>query len=105
LDFEPCPECLEKGKCPRCGGGVISEAYWDVDHFANCDNCGYIETMTSGYVYVEEPCTCPGMEPAWPYEVNWYLYDESTPEPEIEEPYPYEVSDHLYDAYRERGRF
>lgn len=56
-EFDPCPKCLEKGTCPRCGGGVISEAYWDAGHYTNCDNCGFIEATTPGAPFFEE-CSC-----------------------------------------------
>lgn len=62
-DFDPCPECLEEGRCPRCGGAVIAEAYWDAGHFTNCDHCSYVEGRTSGCSFTEEPCAC--IEP-WP---------------------------------------
>jgi hypothetical protein len=55
---DPCANCLEQGKCPRCAGGIISEAYWDAGHFANCDNCGYVEGTTQGGHYINEPCAC-----------------------------------------------
>lgn len=32
-DFCPCPECLEKDKCPQCGGNIYGE---DV-----CPDCGW----------------------------------------------------------------
>lgn len=55
---DPCPECLERNRCPRCGGGIIAEAYWDASQYAVCDNCGYIESKTRGGAYVEDVCSC-----------------------------------------------
>ena len=60
-DYDPCPECVEQGKCPRCGGGIIAETYWDAGHFAVCDNCSWIEATTPGEPpLVDEPCDCLG---------------------------------------------
>jgi hypothetical protein len=59
--YDPCPDCLERGYCPRCGGGVITEAYWDAGHVAICDNCSYVEATTPGEPPpVEDPCSCMG---------------------------------------------
>lgn len=49
VEWESCPECLERWRCPRCGGGVISEVYWDEGLPAICDGCGYIEGTTGGH--------------------------------------------------------
>lgn len=60
-DYDPCPACLEDGHCPRCGGGVISETYWDAGLRAVCDSCGFIESATPGEPPpVEDPCSCMG---------------------------------------------
>ena len=55
---DPCHQCVERGRCPRCGGGIIAEAYWDAGHWAVCDNCGFVEGTTRGHPYPEEPCSC-----------------------------------------------
>lgn len=37
-DFNPCPDCLEQGKCPRCG--VVSENGF-ADESGECPKCGW----------------------------------------------------------------
>jgi hypothetical protein len=38
-DFEPCPECYDKGICPRCAKPMV--ANMDEDLPANCPHCGW----------------------------------------------------------------
>lgn len=56
--YDPCPECLEAGKCPRCGAPILAEVEWDYGNVASCDTCGYVEGQSRGGQYVEEPCSC-----------------------------------------------
>lgn len=56
-DYDPCPDCLEQGKCPRCGYAVITEEEWDTGNLVNCDTCGYVEGSTPG-APLFEPCPC-----------------------------------------------
>ena len=41
-DFEPCPECYEKGTCPRCGG-EMGEDQDLLDGDTPCRHCGFKE--------------------------------------------------------------
>ena len=41
-DFDPCPHCIEKGICPRCGGvNPDPEAFCDEDYA--CIHCGWVQ--------------------------------------------------------------
>lgn len=72
MEYDPCTNCLERSKCPRCAGGVIAETYWDHGEEAICENCGYIEGRTRGRPYVDEPCSC--LEPD-----DWHWRQETAP--------------------------
>jgi len=37
IDMDPCPDCLEKGVCPRCGGAGMEELEQP------CPTCGWDE--------------------------------------------------------------
>jgi len=55
LDFEPCPDCIETCKCPRCGL-IVPEETWLDDVSRPCPFCGW-ETEMEGIP--EEPeCRC-----------------------------------------------
>lgn len=108
FDADVCPDCLERDKCPRCAGGVISETYWDEGQFAICENCGFIEGSTPGAPpLVEDPCECIEPWPGWPdgdYFADLADARDASRRDDPDEPYPYELSDHLYDVERERRR-
>lgn len=39
-DFDDCPNCMEKGICPRCGGSIATEEDPD-DIKEQCGHCGW----------------------------------------------------------------
>jgi hypothetical protein len=85
-DYDPCPQCLMEGKCPRCKGGVIAETYWDAGLVAICENCSFIEATTPGEPpLVEDPCECLGYYDDFDV---WHPYDpiqcRLPPPPEME---------------------
>jgi len=41
-DFDPCPDCMEHGKCPRCGNIVWTDDDFDGDP-VTCHVCGWNE--------------------------------------------------------------
>jgi len=56
-EFDPCPECMEEGICPRCG-----EKVWDWNEVAEdaqgpCSNCGWTEGEDEGLPEAPE-CWC-----------------------------------------------
>lgn len=44
--FDPCTECVEQGRCPRCGGSI--KPAWDNEGEFTCTSCGYDSSETSG---------------------------------------------------------
>lgn len=53
---EPCPDCIEKGRCPRCGViGLQLRLDGDGDVMADCLRCGWTEA---------DPCGRPESENA-----------------------------------------
>lgn len=48
--FDPCPDCIEEGVCPRCGEVVFSEEAWDAAGEVTCPDCGWNS---------ETPAACP----------------------------------------------
>lgn len=61
-EFEPCPDCADKFRCPRCGERSFFETIDDVevgiDDFndAKCHNCGW--TIEDGGLIEEPECIC-----------------------------------------------
>ena len=53
---DPCPDCSDKGRCPRCGHQIYSEpSDWDDD--TTCPECGWREGATEGIPEAPE-CLC-----------------------------------------------
>ena len=57
-DFEPCPDCAEKGLCPRCMKATMPEDGGE----GPCPACGW--TPKDGRPWIPE-CIC------WPGEESW----------------------------------
>lgn len=55
LDYEPCPECIEKGICPRCGAKFDGDP--ECDDFDVCDECGF-SAETPDDAPEEPECLC-----------------------------------------------
>jgi hypothetical protein len=59
---DPCPECVEEGRCPLCGKETQFSDYDDVDI---CPSCGWkypitTDAMNAAEIAPEEPeCICP----------------------------------------------
>ena len=90
---EPCPSCVEQGKCPWCGKQTLNTVYdWDDDAKLSCRSCGW----HTGAGVPQLECWC------------WEAQERSQPEPE-----PVEITmdmltdealardDMAYDAWRE----
>jgi hypothetical protein len=60
-ELVPCPECVERGRCPRCAQETLSEE----NEYGHCSACGW----TSGAEGISE-----GMPPV--YECTCYEPDE-----------------------------
>ena len=58
-DADPCPDCIEKGKCPRCGKVVFSIEDWDDGEPVICPECGWNE---------EKPDIAPEQPECWCWE-------------------------------------
>ena len=39
IDIDPCPECCEKGNCPRCGEHILDPV--ETEDWENCPHCGF----------------------------------------------------------------
>lgn len=52
-EFDPCPDCLDKMKCPRCGGNV----YHDEENYEVCPICLFKTEETDGLPQPPE-CYC-----------------------------------------------
>ena len=55
-DFDACPDCLEKGVCPRCGQEVWTADDWDGNP-VTCPLCGWDEASPDG-MPPEAECWC-----------------------------------------------
>ena len=56
-DCDPCPDCVEKGICPRCGEQVWTEEAWDDTEPVVCPLCGWDETKPDS-LPPEGECYC-----------------------------------------------
>lgn len=60
VDIEPCTECVEQGKCPRCGASDLpwdEEAVWDAQDA--CPHCGWAWGKNSDDYAPQQPeCSC-----------------------------------------------
>jgi hypothetical protein len=61
-EFDPCPECLEQGVCPRCGKEVWDEDDWD--GLVICPECGWDESKPDT-VPDKPECDCWIQDPAF----------------------------------------
>ena len=58
-DYDPCPDCIEHGKCPRCANEVWTEEDWDDGGPVTCPECGWKEDEPEIYAAPERPeCFC-----------------------------------------------
>lgn len=61
-EFEPCQDCADQFKCPRCGERSFFENIDDVEvsiddfHNAKCHNCGW--TVKDGGLIEDPECIC-----------------------------------------------
>ena len=60
FDYDPCPECVEKGICPRCGNQVWTEDDFGSD-LVTCSACGWKE---------EDPDAAPEQPECWCWEIE-----------------------------------
>lgn len=61
-DYDPCPDCIDKAICPRCGHvHNLDHDFYCGD--APCDVCGFVEGKTDGMLSPHE-CYC------WEMEIN-----------------------------------
>jgi hypothetical protein len=54
IDSDPCPKCMEKGNCPRCGHHHEDED-WGSEFPTRCELCGWGEDDNDG---IPEPPEC-----------------------------------------------
>ena len=53
---DPCADCTEQGRCPRCGHQIYDDPYdWEDD--TTCPECGWREGATEGIPEAPE-CLC-----------------------------------------------
>lgn len=60
VEVDNCPDCIERGKCPRCGSGYASYEYSD-DFDDSCSFCGFVLGVTEGKPYPHS-CICDSLE-------------------------------------------
>ena len=53
---DPCPDCLEKGACPRCGNN--NGHGWCIGEMEPCPACGWSEDDIDGHAPTEPECWC-----------------------------------------------
>ena len=56
-DYDPCPDCVEKGICPRCGEQVWTAESWDSGDPVICPRCGWEEAKPDS-MPPEAECYC-----------------------------------------------
>jgi hypothetical protein len=72
---EPCPDCLEKDLCPRCG--VLMGLDWENITYAACPHCGWSEEEADGCPELDvDDCSCG--EEVW--NEAWYANPNAIPE-------------------------
>ncbi len=47
-DFEPCPDCVDAGTCPRCSAGIEISGLVRLDLHIECAACGWSEKNPCG---------------------------------------------------------
>ena len=61
MEIEPCPSCLEKGYCPKCGESVDWLEYSDrfqEDHYL-CSSCGWRDNdYSQSRFFSDYECDC-----------------------------------------------
>lgn len=60
-DVEPCPDCVDNGRCPRCGKQLLSADQLDTGVGPeSCPDCGWHWSGRDGTGGISEPpeCTC-----------------------------------------------
>lgn len=69
-DWEPCPECLEKGICPRCGTQHDPDSEWWAEP-SGCPSCGWTEDDGTEWHRQTD-----GMPPPW----ECYCWEDDIPD-------------------------
>lgn len=80
-DSEPCADCMDEGKCPRCG--AQHDENWNMDETLTdvCTECGW--DPQSGDCRPDDDCNCfetPGCSHSPDKLFTWWARDDTAPD-------------------------
>lgn len=56
--WDPCTDCIEDGKCPRCGWEMPEDEFEETLEFGVCRKCGWREDKPDGLPEPLDWCMC-----------------------------------------------